>query len=225
MPRLASALPAILEVAGGPHDDPGASSRLRGLSRAEMVISVFLAEVLDARGFVRMLDALRDAGLLDPAALAAADHTELAALIPGRASAAPPKWLSTLSRLADWSAAHVEDLDTAPTELLREELLALRGVGPATADTILLRALGRPIAPVDRGTYRVLVRHGWIDPTAEYDEARDAIESGSAGGDLGALVSGLQRIGAEFCRATVPRCERCPLRPFLPESGPISPDP
>ena len=57
-----------------------------------------------------------------------------------------------------------------PTARLRRELTALSGIGQAKADAILLFGLGRPVYPVDRGTYRILVRHGWIDPSADYDE-------------------------------------------------------
>ena len=62
-----------------------------------------------------------------------------------------------------------------PVAWLREELSMIKGIGPATADAIILLALKRPSYPVDRASFRVLVRHGWIDSTATYDDARDLL--------------------------------------------------
>jgi endonuclease-3 related protein len=116
------------------------------------------------------------------------------------------------------------------TDWLRGELAAIRGIGLATADAILLFALKRPSYPVDRATFRVLVRHAWLDPNALYDEARDllvsqAVESGDVPDGLAAnrlieVARGMGQLGRRFCRAAGPRCDQCPLEPVLPEGGP-----
>jgi endonuclease-3 related protein len=59
-----------------------------------------------------------------------------------------------------------------PTAELRDELLALNGVGPETADSILLYAGNHPVFVVDAYTRRVLERHGIISSAASYDEIR-----------------------------------------------------
>jgi len=59
-----------------------------------------------------------------------------------------------------------------PTQKLRKELLELNGVGPETADSILLYAGGHAVFVVDAYTRRILVRHGLIGEGAEYDELR-----------------------------------------------------
>ena len=111
-----------------------------------------------------ILDSLRDTGLSLPARSA-----------------------TLLVRLARWysKAFGNEDLahDPAARKLTgrREELAAINGVGLATADAILL-ALGQPVYPLDRGTYRILVRHGWIDSATEYDQASELL-SRQAGGE------------------------------------------
>jgi endonuclease III len=79
------------------------------------------------------------------------------------------------------------------------------------------------VYPVDRPTYRIMTRHGWIHATADYEEARAAIEE-PARGDLVVLAnlgSWLGRIGELHCRAKVADCKQCPLEPFLPTNGPI----
>ena len=60
---------------------------------------------------------------------------------------------------------------------LREQLLAIHGIGPETADAILLYAGGLPTFVVDTYTHRVLARHGWIDYDADYHEIKDYFES------------------------------------------------
>jgi endonuclease-3 related protein len=112
----------------------------------------------------------------------------------------------------------------------RDDLAAVKGIGPATADAMILLALGRPSYPVDRPTYRVLVRHGWIDSTTSYEEARDSIvdramsmadgSDEAAALDLAALGHAMAELGRQFCRARAPLCAGCPLEHLLPEGGP-----
>ena len=136
-----------------------------------------------------------------------------------------PKTLKLLHLFARW-IVHQGGLDAlavAPTEQLRDDLLMIPGMSPAATDAILLYALNRPVFPVDRPTYRIMARHGWIEPTTDYEEARAVIEE-PADGDvlvLASLAYWFDRAGELYCRSTGARCEGCPLQPFLPESGPI----
>jgi endonuclease-3 related protein len=116
------------------------------------------------------------------------------------------------------------------TDWLRGELSGIRGIGLATADAIVLFALERPSYPVDRATFRILVRHGWLDVSAGYDEAREllvghAVEQGDvpdgeAADRLNDLARGMMQVGRRYCRAAAPKCEQCPLEVVLPEGGP-----
>ncbi len=99
------------------------------------------------------------------------------------------------------------------TARLRKELLAIQGIGPETADSILLYALGRRSFVVDAYTRRVLLRHGLIRPKATYDDIKRLFEislppSKKMYNECHAL---LVRLGKQFCRPT-PRCEACPVR-------------
>ena len=60
---------------------------------------------------------------------------------------------------------------------LREQLLAIHGIGPETADAILLYAGGLPTFVVDTYTHRILARHGWIGYDADYHEIKELCES------------------------------------------------
>lgn len=223
MPGLRDSFPDLLRaLAALPVRGPEADAA----EAFPAVVGVYLGRALDPRRAARARDALRDAGLLDPEALAGADPVEVGATLRAAGVAAPPKVVRPLPRLARALADLGPDWSRAPTERLRDALVAINGIGPATADALLLLGLGRPSYPLDRATYRVLVRHGWLDPTADPEEARSMVES-AAGGDASALArlaAGLDRVGSQFCRAGSARCERCPLRPFLPEGGPLRPE-
>jgi endonuclease-3 related protein len=204
-----------------------------GLDPFEALIASALDRALDRKKRDAALAALRDEGLLEPQALAEADPAEVEDALRSSGLVIARTALAPLRRLARWlvdlhhgSADDMAGPDgEVPVDRLREELLTLNGVGPATADAILLFALRRPAYPLDRASYRVLVRHAWIDPDTGYEEARDVVER-LGGGDpetLARFSAWFERLGREFCRAGAPRCDRCPLRPFLPESGPVDP--
>jgi endonuclease III related protein len=227
MPALDESFAAIEAALAERYGRPPAIAE--GRDPFEAVVAVVLDRALEARKLAPALDALRDAGLLDPRAMAEADATELVATLRDAGVSAPARALGPLLRLARWVVDRFEgDPDaltdeTASTSSLRDDLAQIHGVGPATADAILLHALGRASYPVDRASYRILVRHGWLDPTAEYDEARSVVERQAPDDPdrLARLSSWFERIGRDACRASVAKCDRCPLRPFLPEGGPL----
>jgi endonuclease-3 related protein len=195
------------------------------------LVEVLLARASDPGKAERACRALAEAGLLDPRTLAETDRAEIDDSLRSAGIKLPPRGLAPMQRLARWFAtreggsATADDLARVSTESLRAELAALNGIGPATADALLLLGLGRPVYPVDRATYRILVRHGWLDLSADYEEARAAVErlAPADAASLARLADGFARVGREFCRVSAPRCDRCPLRPFLPEGGPIEP--
>lgn len=103
-------------------------------------------------------------------------------------------------------------MESIGTESLREELLAVKGIGFETADSILLYAFGREVFVVDAYTARMAVRHGLIEAGCGYEELRELFES-----NLEADVKMFNeyhalfvRVGKEYCRRTT-RCAGCPL--------------
>jgi endonuclease III related protein len=104
------------------------------------------------------------------------------------------------------------DLDTA-----RQKLLSVSGVGPETADSILLYALGLPSFVVDAYTARICHRHALVAEDADYETLRelfmDALPPDVAlYNEFHAL---LVRVGNSWCRPRAPRCRECPLERFL----------
>jgi len=107
-----------------------------------------------------------------------------------------------------------------PTAALREKLLSVHGIGPETADSILLYAGKHPVFVVDAYTRRLLERHQLATPTQTYEEIRQLFERSLAGdvplyNEFHALIV---RTGKEYCRTRNPRCNECPLHSFLPQA-------
>ena len=118
-------------------------------------------------------------------------------------------FLSWLFRDYDGDLTRLEKLDT---EQLRAELLAIKGIGPETADSILLYAFGREIFVVDAYTARIATRHGLVEPGADYEQLRELFESNlprdrQLFNEYHAL---LVKVGKNWCKPRA-QCAGCPL--------------
>lgn len=103
----------------------------------------------------------------------------------------------------------------APAARLREELLGISGIGPETADSILLYALGKPVFVVDAYTRRILARHSLIEWGASYGQIQDLFHRAVRGrgrvrkyNEYHALIV---ESGKQLCRPN-PDCRACPLQ-------------
>ena len=108
----------------------------------------------------------------------------------------------------------LQRLKRRDTEDLRAELLAVHGVGPETADDILLYALGRPVFVVDAYTRRVFSRLGLVSSRVGYEELRRLFER-ELPRDVELYNEYHARIvlhGKRICLARAPRCGSCRLR-------------
>ena len=108
----------------------------------------------------------------------------------------------------------IKKIKNQPLEFIRSQLLAVKGIGPETADSILLYALEMPSFVVDAYTHRIFSRHRLIDEEIGYEELRayfmDRLPTDpQLYNEYHAL---LVRLGKEFCKKKNPRCEECPLK-------------
>jgi endonuclease-3 related protein len=96
---------------------------------------------------------------------------------------------------------------------LREKLLKINGIGPETADSILLYAGGKPIFVVDAYTKRILARHNLISKTASYSEIQELFMENlkKDAGMFNEYHALLVYTGKYFCKKT-PNCENCPMK-------------
>ena len=107
----------------------------------------------------------------------------------------------------------IEKMKTEDKKALREKLLNINGIGPETADSILLYALEKPIFVIDAYTKRALVRHGIVSERSTYHEMQEIFHKNlpqdtTLFNEFHALFV---KLGKDFCR-TKPRCEACPLK-------------
>lgn len=106
---------------------------------------------------------------------------------------------------------------------LRDELLAVNGIGPETADSILLYAGNKPVFVVDAYTKRVLVRHGVVPAAAGYGEIQQLFMP-VRGQDPVAYYNDFHAqfvaVAKSYCHARQAHCAACPLQPLLMADAP-----
>ncbi len=198
-----------------------------GESPFEVLVGAVLTQNTSWQNVAKAIGRLKEAELLEPHALYGLTDEELEELIrPAGYFRVKARRLRNLLELVvtryggSLDAMFASDLDS-----LREQLLGVNGIGPETADSILLYAGGVPTFVVDAYTHRVLARHGWIEFEADYHTIKDHFESGlerdaALFNEYHAL---LVRLGKLHCRKK-PKCEGCPLADLLPDGGPLKPE-
>ncbi len=210
----------LLDALGPQHWWPGESPW-------EVMIGAVLVQNTAWKNVERAIANLRKADLVDPRRLLALPAEELAELV--RPAGYFRLKTKRLRGLMQFVVRHydgsLDALRTADWRQLREKLLGVDGIGPETADSILLYALEHPALVVDTYTKRVFARHGWIGYDADYHQLQEHLESelpvdAAIYNELHAL---LVNVGHHYCRRQ-PKCDNCPLRDLLPESGIVPPD-
>lgn len=98
------------------------------------------------------------------------------------------------------------------SEEARRELLSLEGIGPKTADIILLFKKGEPVIPVDTHIFRISKRLGLAPPNAGYEEVRKKLEESIPEDKREAAHLILISFGRDLCKARNPKCSICSIR-------------
>jgi endonuclease III related protein len=155
--------------------------------------------------------------------VAALDASDLAGVIrpAGTPRVKARRILALMGWLVESMGGSFSRLRTAPLVPLRRRLLDIPGLGPETADAILLYAAGRPVFVADAYTRRILSRHRLIGRAAGYEEARAWLEAHlpSDPALFNEFHALLVAVGKSNCR-TAPHCEDCPLRADLQGRAP-----
>lgn len=103
-----------------------------------------------------------------------------------------------------------------PLGRARDKLLKLPGVGPKTADVVLLFCAGMPTIPVDTHVNRVSKRLGFAPKTGGYEAVRTALQSVYNPKDYLAVHILFILHGRRFCKARLPLCKICQVKTFCP---------
>jgi len=103
-----------------------------------------------------------------------------------------------------------------PLEQAREKLVALPGVGPKTADVVLLFSAKKPTLPVDTHVNRVSKRLRLVDAKADYEDVRTRLQQLFNPQDYYAVHVLFILHGRKYCRAKKPLCKQCPINQLCP---------
>lgn len=190
----------------------------------EIAIGAILTQNTAWTNVEKAIANLKAEGLLAPRALweAPSKSVEIALRPSGYFRQKTKRVKGFCAHLLEHYGGSMKAMARRPLAALREELLALHGIGPETADDILLYACGKPIFVVDAYTRRILSRHGLTPASIGYD-ALQAIFHQALKHEVeyfkefhGLIVW----TGKDFCR-TNPKCTGCPLAPLLAPGQPL----
>jgi endonuclease-3 related protein len=216
LPELSTYYDALFRAHGPQHWWPGRT-------RFEIIVGAILTQGTSWSNVELAITALRREKLLSPATIEQVPIARLSRLIrsSGYFRQKARKLKAFAHFLQQQYQGSLEKLFATPTSVLREQLLAVHGIGPETADSILLYAGGHPIFVVDAYTRRILERHQLASAKQPYEEIqllfhRNLPPASPLFNEYHALIV---HTGKHFCRKREPSCEHCPLRPFLPAPG------
>lgn len=192
----------------------------------EVIVGAILTQSTSWANVEHAIANLRGARMLTPRAILRAPSSRLAALIrPSGYFRQKAKKLKAFARfLHNEYGGSLKRMFQSPTSELRERLLSVHGIGPETADSILLYAGNHQVFVVDAYTHRIFGRHGITSGKPDYETVRSFFESEltrhpQLWNEFHALIV---NTGKNWCRKSAPRCEECPLRSLLPPTPPLA---
>nr|MBP9855195.1 hypothetical protein [Candidatus Omnitrophota bacterium] len=185
-----------------------------GDSSFEVIVGAILTQNTNWGNVEKALNNLKKEKLLTPEHLVKISHRELANLIKpaGYFNVKAKRLKNFLDFLDERYDGDLKAMSKAPTIKLREELLSINGIGPETADSILLYAFQKPIFVIDAYTQRILYRHGLADKKTKYEALQEIFTKNlnpktDLYNEFHALIV---KIGKDYCKPK-PKCEQCPL--------------
>lgn len=187
------------------------------------MVGAVLTQAVAWRNVEMAIRSMRRARILTVAAVAAAPPGAIErAIRPAGYHTRKGRTLRALAvRIAIDHAARLDRFLGQPAPALRAALLAIPGIGPETADAILLYAARRPVFVIDAYTRRILARHRAGRGDEPYETLRRRLEAALPPDPrlLNQFHALLVRAGKDHCRKREPLCRGCPLEPFLPPGG------
>lgn len=190
-----------------------------GETPLEIMIGAILTQNTSWQNVVKAIQNIKKEGLLDVSALLAISEERLATLIrsSGYYNLKASRLKNFISYFYEKYRGSTEQLFSLEWKVLREELLAINGIGPETADSILLYAGGKPVFVIDAYTRRIFERHGYLNGKESYQDIQQFFMS-----YLPPQVSlfnefhaQLVMVGKDYCLKNNPKCRICPLYPLF----------
>jgi len=189
-----------------------------GETEFEIMIGAILTQNTSWRNVEKAISALKRNNLLNPEALSRISVNELSTLIhsSGFFRIKAERLSCFVKYLMERYKGDVGRMRKMDTDTLRKELLKVKGIGPETADSILLYALNRPVFVVDSYTRRVFSRHNYFYKRERYEKIQEFFiknlpKDPRIYNEYHALIV---RLGKTYCRKR-PLCKECPLNEYL----------
>ena len=210
------------------HEHHGHLGWWPGETPFEVCIGAILTQNTNWSNVEKALGNLKQEGLLEPRKLFGVGEARLAQLLrpSGYFRVKAKRVRAFLRVLVEDFDADLKRLFEGETAAVRQRLLGINGIGPETADSMLLYAGGHVSFVVDAYTRRIFQRHAWCADDAGYDEIQELCSGSLRQKPSAELLDYWQDyhaqiviVGKTFCRKSNPRCELCPLRSLLPENS------
>lgn len=187
-----------------------------GDTRLEIIIGAILTQNTAWSNVERAVANLKKKDLLTVKALSQIPEQKLAELIrpAGYFNIKADRIKKFLAFLNARFGGSINRMFRTETQRLRRELVNVKGIGPETADSILLYAGEKPVFVVDAYTKRIFSRHGYIEEDTDYEEIQNLFYKGlrrdvKLFNEFHALIV---ELGKNLCRAAKPLCNECPIR-------------
>lgn len=183
----------------------------------EVVIGAILTQNTSWANVEKAIWNLKREEIFTPEAILSLPDEKLAVLIrPSGYYNQKARRLKTITRwFIERESHHPDKADDISTDALREQLLALNGVGDETADSILLYACGRTVFVVDAYTRRIMSRLGYCAADVKYSELQRLFCDNLPSDRLlyNDFHAQFVALGKDHCRPK-PHCDACPVRDF-----------
>jgi endonuclease-3 related protein len=180
----------------------------------EVAIGAILTQNTNWGNVERAIQNLKKEKVLNSKALNEMQHKKLASLIrpAGYFNIKAKRLKNFLAYLSNHYSGSMKKMKAEDLHDLREELLSVNGIGPETADSILLYALDKPVFVIDAYTKRVLTRHNLVPEKATYHEMQELFQNNISPdvrlyNEYHALFV---MVGKDYCKPK-PKCSGCPL--------------
>jgi endonuclease-3 related protein len=184
-------------------------------SSFEVIVGAILTQNTNWSNVEKAIFALKKKKCLNPGGLLKLSHYKLAGLIKsaGYYNVKAGRLKNFLKFFFNFYSADIKRMGSQDLTTLRKQLLAVKGIGPETADSILLYALHKPVFVIDAYTKRIFSRHRLLAEDITYEQARDIFMRNLKNdtklfNEYHAL---LVKLGKDYCRKQNPKCEICPL--------------
>jgi len=185
-------------------------------SAFEVIVGAILAQNTNWLNVEKAINNLKKDKLLHPLKLYRLSQKRLAGLVrpAGYYNIKAKRLKEFLAFLFKNYQGDIKKMPLTDALVLRQQLLSVKGIGPETADSILLYALNKPIFVIDAYTRRILLKHRFIKEDATYEEIQNLFMQNLKAdvklfNEYHAL---LVKLGKDFCLKNKARCSGCPLR-------------